>query len=476
MGEWYWDPETQETKQKQKYDYFHDSGTEWIKNKAIHWSGSLVLDPSNPEKILVTSGNGVFTWSDIWSEDPYAEFTATGIEEVVALDLCSVEGGYVYSSIGDYDGFVHTDTKTSSQHTPNMGSCSSISYCLQDPKMMMRTSENFGDTQYSKDGGKTWIKMSGSAPSGGDSAIIKLKDGTYRFFHGSRDGNSISYSDDFGATWTAASGIKGSKKCIIEVDAENPQYVYAYNNETQYSEQKTYYYLNVSTDYGKTFTPKQVAVNDMCADFRRPAAVPDDSGTVFCPVGWYGMYVTHDYGETFEKVESVYYCETVGYGAAKDKNSPLTLYMWGRLDENSQNGIYASTDSGKSWFRINDDLHSYGGTGNGNFVVGDMNEYGTVYMSTVGVGIVYGKTGGSSIIDPPVETVLWGDANCDGKVNVQDVAMAAKKAINQLSASQITEQGLKNIDCKADGKINVQDVAIIAKLAINLLKQSDMPM
>ena len=76
----------------------------------------------------------------------------------------------------------------------------------------------------------------------------------------------------------------------------------------------------------------------------------------------------------------------------------------------------------------------------------------------------------------PVGDVLWGDANCDGKVNVQDVAMAAKKAINQLTSSQITEQGLKNIDCKADGKINVQDVAIIAKLALNLLSQSDMPM
>ena len=31
------------------------------------------------------------------------------------------------------------------------------------------------------------------------------------------------------------------------------------------------------------------------------------------------------------------------------------------------------------------------GTGNGNFIVGDMNTFWTLYMSTVGSGVVYGK-------------------------------------------------------------------------------------
>ena len=74
-------------------------------------------------------------------------------------------------------------------------------------------------------------------------------------------------------------------------------------------------------------------------------------------------------------------------------------------------------------------------------------------------------------IDPPSVT-LWGDANCDGKVNVQDVAMLAKAALNML---ELEGQGRLNADCKNDGKLNVQDVAIVAKLAINLLSQSEMP-
>ena len=39
---------------------------------------------------------------------------------------------------------------------------------------------------------------------------------------------------------------------------------------------------------------------------------------------------------------------------------------------------------------VNDDQHQFGGPGNGYFVAGDMNTYGRVYMSTVGLGVVYG--------------------------------------------------------------------------------------
>ena len=56
--------------------------------------------------------------------------------------------------------------------------------------------------------------------------------------------------------------------------------------------------------------------------------------------------------------------------------------------------MYRSTDAGASWQRINDDAHQFGGPGNGEFVMGDMNVEGLVYMSTVGRGIVYGMPAG----------------------------------------------------------------------------------
>jgi hypothetical protein len=65
------------------------------------------------------------------------------------------------------------------------------------------------------------------------------------------------------------------------------------------------------------------------------------------------------------------------------------LYIWGTVG--GVRGVHRSLDAGASWLRINDDAHQYGGPGNGQFVVGDMNVFGVVYMSTAGRGIVYGK-------------------------------------------------------------------------------------
>ena len=56
-------------------------------------------------------------------------------------------------------------------------------------------------------------------------------------------------------------------------------------------------------------------------------------------------------------------------------------------------GVHRSLDLGRSWQRINDDAHQYGGPGDGHFIVGDMNRFGVVYMSTAGRGIVYGRPG-----------------------------------------------------------------------------------
>ena len=127
-----------------------------------------------------------------------------------------------------------------------------------------------------------------------------------------------------------------------------------------------------------------------------------DEGTFAIAAGYYGAYLVTDYGKTITKMDSVSYCKTMGYGAAAKDGDPYTLYMYGKPADSDPEGIYRSTDCGKSWVLINQN-HLYGGTGNGNYLVGDMNTFGTVYMSTVGCGIVVGKVNGSE--DPkPVTT------------------------------------------------------------------------
>ena len=505
-------------------DFIQTGGYDWIKDKAIHWVGSMVLDPRDPNRAFLTSGNGSFVCTDIWGELPVYTFHPDGIEEVVSLDFVSVPGGANYSAIGDYDGFIHTDvSEVPEQYKPNMGSTSAIAYCPADTKFMARVSENNSNGYYSTDAGQTWKEMK-FASSSGKLSVTKLGEGKYRIFQSSTSGQ-LSYTDDFGGTWNKCDGIDCSKTVYTLVDPEDPAKIYAsgvkYNDywasdttKTEPTLEECHYSLYVSEDYGKTFKGQTLCRYDMCDSTGDPAYVTKD--TVAVAGGWYGLYLTKDGGKTAEKLESVFYAKTVGYGAPESAGGPNTLYIYGKPAESDPEGIYRSTDAGQTWVCINTD-HLYGGTGNGNYLVGDINEFGTVYMSTVGCGIVYGKlSNGSS--KPPVTTktttsattttttttsktttvssttsqrsnsgssstatsttkpvstddkdIMYGDANCDGKTDLSDAVLIMQYLSNPSKYGEkgsdkghMTEQGKKNADVtgKGDGVTNLDALAI----------------
>ena len=374
------------------------NGYEWIYGKAIHWGSGILIDPRNPDKILLTSGNGVFACDNVWDESEIQfYFDPKGVEEVVALDMVSVKGGYAFSAIGDYDGFIHSDVnKIGIQYKPNIGSTGVIAVCHEDPKIMVRFSENEGKGYYSKDSGTTWTKMKDAGGAGGKGAIAKI--GTsYRIFHTTENG--INYTDDFGDTWSKSSGLVGTKQFGVLVDFADSKIVYAYTakynaywaSDTTKKEptlDDAQYDLGVSTDGGKTFTNTIVCPYDQCEVANRIAYL--GKGKIVLAAGWQGAYISTDSGKTVEKLDSVFYCKTIGYGAPEKSGGDNTLYMYGKPDTDDLEGLYRSTDSGKSWVLINTQ-NLFGGTGNGNFIVGDLNTFGMLYMSTVGCGIIYGK-------------------------------------------------------------------------------------
>ncbi len=488
-------------------NYLQDGGYDWIRDKAIHWSGTVVTDPRDNNRMFITSGNGVFICTNLWSTDtdldkvPTYTFHPDGIAEVVALDFASTADGLDLSAIGDYDGFVHEKMdKIGLQYQPNMGSTSAIAVCPQNTDVWARLAEgDNGGGYYTTDRGKSWTAFSPST-KGGKLAISQINKSTYRLFNTGKNDGVVSYSDDWGKTWTACQGIPsqyGSKPTMLLIEPDDPNTVYAYatyyNSSWFYSKDEpdasdAQYKLCVSTDGGKTFTSTDICMYDQCDSAGRIGYL--EKGHLILGGGWYGMYdvVIKDGKVTSKKLDNVSYCKTVGYGAPEKKGGINTIYFYGKPADTDPEGIYRSTDGGKSWVCINTD-HLYGGTGNGNFLVGDMDEFGKVYMSTVGCGIVVGYLSeeGTEPSTKPTGTTepdkkrLWGDANCSGEIKMNDSVLVMQAIANSDAYGEngddknhITSEGALNADVYDNGSgLTNQDALQIQKYLIHSIASLD---
>ncbi|MCM1328936.1 MAG: hypothetical protein NC253_05785 [Ruminococcus sp.] len=354
------------------------NGMPWVEGCAIHWCSCLALDPFDTNKIMVNSGNGIFSCANIWDGTPKFYFDALGIEETVPLDIITMKDYPLISAAGDYDGFVHEDIFTpASRHKDMIGTTTSITIAAQNRDYWAKVGGSDSEMRltYSTDGGNTWNFITNSPESGKtfkEGRIALNADGSVLLWSPG-NGMKIYRTENWGETWEEVSGVIGSDIYIIG-DPNNANYFYSATGGS----------FAVSSDGGRTFkkTPS------LAPSYKRLCVDPEHEGTVYIPNGA-GLYVTKDYGETAELVPGLKYCEAVGLGKAKNEGDPLVIYVWGTPMDSDTEGIYMSENNGESWVRVNDDIHNFGGTGNGVFVSGDMNVYGRCYMSTVGLGIIY---------------------------------------------------------------------------------------
>ncbi len=352
-------------------------GVTWILGKSIHWAGSIEFDPFNTKRAWVVSGNGIFRTDDIDATPTVWHFDVKGLEETVPMDLVSVKDGPLISTIGDYDGFVHDDpSQYAPNHSPSMGTTPGLAVAALAPNYVARA----GSSLYlSTDGASTWAAsptMKGSkgllAYSADSSVLLHCPDGSSKTYR----------TDDAGQTWTQVTGLPVSNARPV-ADPVNADTFYVYSGSNLYR----------SADRGVSFS-----VVGSLPDWgsKRLTVVPGKEGHLWAALYSQGLRRSVDGGSSFQTIAGVTYCEAVGVGVAAPEADYLTVYIWGTV--NGQRGLYRSTDEGTSWIRINDDNHEFGGPANGHFVVGDMNVYGRVYMSTAGLGIVYGEIANSDSV------------------------------------------------------------------------------
>ena len=83
---------------------FSSGEISWIDDAAMHWCGSLAMNPYSDSEIKVTSGNGIFACDNIWDAAPVFYFDSKGLEETVPMGLVTIPDGPIITAVLDYDG------------------------------------------------------------------------------------------------------------------------------------------------------------------------------------------------------------------------------------------------------------------------------------------------------------------------------------------------------------------------------------
>lgn len=392
------------------------NGIGWFFESTIHWSGSIAMDPFDPKRVFVTSGNGVYMTEDItdytytppdnsWDEAVLKQrqvwkVASHGIEEVVPMELVSIPGGPLISTIGDYDGFRHDDVTAypAFRHRTNvsgtllsMGTTRAIAWAPKAGKLVKVADKRavepdqyskvpVSPLQFSSDSGTSWTTNAyeslDTALTGGRSVAIST-DGTVTLWtpaYKSGKDTNLAVQRYHNAAWTTVTGIDGAWVVADPMDA-NVFYAYKQTDGTLFK----------STDKGVTFSKVSTPG---ASDFLKLRAVPGRSGDLWLPVSSSGkgsLMRSTDGGATWTALPGLTDCHAVGFGKGKAGSSFPSVFAYGKLS--GVTGIFQSDDTGATWKRVNDDAHQYGAVANGQFIIGDMNTYGVVYMSTAGRGI-----------------------------------------------------------------------------------------
>lgn len=389
------------------------NGTDWIPGNAIHWAGSLEFDPFDNKKVWVTSGNGIFQTDDITAKVPVWKFQSKGVEETVPLDIVSIPDGPLVTAIGDYDGGVYYDiNKPVNRHTPTIGTTESMAYAPISGSLL-RTGIITEYLQYesinhylmyrSDDMGKTWKQLE-TTLKGAKGLVVLSADGKV-ILHRPDQSATVYRSTDNGATWEETKTGEQTNYSRIVADPVNPKVFYVMNSMGT---------LYRSADAAESFLPSPSRLqNEGAGEYYNGGGlirtvpgreghlwVPMDQSQVWLSKGFSenGLAYTEDGGASWNHCEGASTAIAVGIGKAKEGADYETIFIWGAAKSGDDIGIYRSTDKCKTFERVNDNMHQFGGPGNGNFVQGDMNNFGVVYMSTVGRGLIVGAPEGTKFV------------------------------------------------------------------------------
>jgi hypothetical protein len=363
------------------------------------WLAALAIDPFDSNHVMFGTGATIWGSHDMMEFDAgkatHWNIEADGIEETAVLALASPPWGetHLISGVGDIGGFTHTDLKGPAEHhrDPMFGNTTSIEFAEKKP-VVVRTGtaqRNGSIAAYSEDGGITWRPLSppgtGDAPRGpvADSqALTVCADGTVVL---AGSGDRVSFSRDKGATWSTSAGLsvtagrpfadRVADRTFYELDGDNQR-------------------IYVSVDGGEHFSVRPVVGlptgnaaargRGGRAGLRVKASFAGEGDLWAIAAG--NLFRSTDGGAHWKGVTEGMSLSNMALGKAAPGRENPALYVTGTVDRVA--GIFRSDDDGKTWRRINDDQHQFGGTPT--VIAGDPRVFGRLYIGMNGRGILYG--------------------------------------------------------------------------------------
>ncbi len=360
----------------------HDNGFKYVQPPLNpHWTTDVEVDPFNPDHVLFVTGYGIWSTYNASNVDAALKvdwyFTAKGLEETVVKEIVSPTfGAPELCVIGDYDGFRNDSLDVPSKYgnfTPSIGSTTSMAIAENMPSFMARV----GNTgQYSSNGGINWSTL--RTPSGVTNGYVAVSADGSTIIWTSQTGIAA-YTNNRGISWQTCSGLPSSfpsnNDLRIIADFVNPNKFYGYDKSTGD--------IYVSTNGGQSF---DVTTTTMPNGGILRATLGKE-GDLFLPLGNNGLWHSVNSGTSFSQITAIQSILAVGTGKAIPGNNYPAVYIIGTIGGVA--GIYRSDDTCKTWSRINDSNHSFGGI---DLIAGDSREPGRVYVASDynGIGIVYG--------------------------------------------------------------------------------------
>lgn len=372
----------------------------------------IVFDPNNPDRILISDWFSVFETKNFNSDTVvWSNQIAKGHEEVVCLNMAALPKNEtdisLYSAHADIAGFAHLNSDSAPYHIfkssygSKINNLTGLAFCETKPNVVYSLgSEKHGGElsclARSIDYGKTWEVLPAyqndwgwgriAVSSGNENQIVITTQNKGVLF--SKDGGK-SFEKAMGAPENLVTGPVFRYNYMLVSDKVKDNCFYIYSREDNA--------IFRSDDFGKTWTEtaflptpeRKFFKAQLDFDYWRLESVPDKEGHLFLSLANKGLFHSTDFGNTWVKLENLNSVPLMGLGAPMTKDGYPTVYVLAQKPGDNELWYYRSTDEGKTFIKMNDERNRIGN--NPQFIEGDRQIFGRIYIGTNGSGVVVGE-------------------------------------------------------------------------------------